>query len=163
MLTKGINNKAFIFFFAVLLASFQACQTSDVRKDAGLIKWRTLAEGRAEAMERNMPCLVDFYYGAGCPRCVLLEEKVYSDTATAERINSSFIPVRIDLAKALTDEEKKLAERMETGGECMLLFLHASGEPVTTTKGVHICTMDMISPEQFNGYLDAALENISGK
>jgi len=163
MLTKYLSNKAFIFLFAVLLASLSACQTAGVRKDAGLIKWRTLAEGRAEALERNMPCLVDFYYGAACPRCALLEQKVYASPATAERINSSFIPIRIDLAKALTDEEKKLAERMETGGECMLLFLHASGEPVTTPKGVHICTMDMISPEQFNGYLDAALENIGRK
>ena len=160
MLTEHFKIRSLVIILAVLLTSLSACQTADVRPETSLIKWRTLAEGRAEAHEKNMPCLVDFYFGEGCPRCVLLDQKVYSDPATANRINSHFVPVRIDLAGKLSGEEKKLAKHMETGGECMLLFLHASGKPVTTTKGHRICSMDMISPEQFAGYLDQALENI---
>lgn len=126
-----------------------------------MIHWRTLEAGKKEASARKTPILVDFYYGEGCHRCVALEERVYADADIAQIVKRDFVPVRIDISHSLSGDEKKLAELMKTGGECMLLFLDAAGQVVANRKGQRICTMGMLSPEDFKKYLDDARKNIS--
>lgn len=139
--------------------AFWGCQTTGGTKTSETIRWRTLNEGRVEAKERSLPCLVDFYFGPECHRCKQLDRNVYSNPYVIHRVNEEFVPVRIDLQKALSDEEQALMEKMETGGECMLLFLHPDGRVITDVSGVRVCTMGMITPEQFIEYLDRALNN----
>jgi len=137
-----------------------SCQTTGKSETTERIRWRTLSAGSVEAKKNNLPCLVDFYFGPECHRCKQLDRDVYSNPYVVHRINEQFIPVRIDLQNTLTDEEQRLMEKMETGGECMLLFLHPDGEPIKEISGKRVCTMGMVTPEQFIDYLDRALENV---
>ena len=121
------------------------------------IVWRTLSAGKAEALERNMPVLVDFYFGPMCPRCNRLDQYVYGDAEAVARITRNFIPVRIDLRKNLTPEETELSNVLGTGGECMLAFLDPKGNVVTDVSGKRICTMEELSKRDFLEYLDRAL------
>ena len=124
------------------------------------IAWRTLAAGKTEALERNMPVLVDFYVGPMCPRCNRLDQYVYGDAEAVARINRDFVPVRIDLSKILTPEEEELSKVLGTGGECMLAFLDPKGNAVTDVSGERICTMEELSKREFLEYLDRALARI---
>lgn len=122
-----------------------------------LIQWRTLMQGKAEAVNRNMPVLVDFYFFKDCPRCIALEKDVYASQHLAERINQQFIPVRVYLNKELTREEKQLVAELKSGGECILAFLDPKGRIVKDNNGTHISTMEMIPPEKYKWYMDQAL------
>lgn len=128
-------------------------QTSEVH-------WRTLEAGRSEAAVRQMPVLVDFYFGEGCHRCMAFDQKIYASPAIAARVNKNFVPVRVDLTGELTAAENELSERLATGGECMLAFLDSTGRIITDQQRQMICTMQMITPEQFLDYLDKALQHM---
>jgi len=149
---------ALALVLSVALAA--GCRSTGARPEPESIRWRTLAEGSREAAETKRPCLVDFYFGANCHRCSQLDRHVYTNPYVIHRVNTEFIPVRIDLQKPLTEAEQALMEKMETGGECMLLFLHPDGTVLKDSTGVRVCTMGMISPEQFIRYLDRALESV---
>ncbi len=151
------------FFTAIVLISLvvlNACQTLNSQSPKEKIQWRTLAEAKIEAENNNLPCLVDFFVNVGCPRCEALKKNVYNNSGIVARINNEFIPVRIDLAHELTTEEQALAQEMETGGECMLLFLHADGKVIKDTKAKPVCSMAMLTPEDYMGFMDRALENV---
>ena len=144
----------------LLLAVLNACQPLTQQAPKEQIRWRTLAEAKVEAAASGKPCLVDFFIGEGCRRCQMLEKNVYGNSTIIARINRDFIPVRIDLALELTPEEEALAAEMATGGECMLLFLHADGSVIKNKKKKAICSMAMLTPEDYMGYMDRALENL---
>jgi len=129
-------------------------------QQASFIQWRTLEAGKAEAASRKMPILVDFYFGEGCPRCMAFDRKIYSSPAIATRINKNFIPVRVKLTGELTTAEKDLSEKLATGGECMLAFLDPAGNIIIDPDRQMICTMQMVTQEQFLDYLDEALRNM---
>jgi thiol-disulfide isomerase/thioredoxin len=130
---------------------------AESHQSAGLIQWRTLKQGKAEATRRNMPVLVDFYFAHDCPRCIALDKDVYANEQIAERINRQFIPVRVYLNKGLSREEKKLMNELKGGGECILAFLDPKGKIVKDDKGADISTMEMIPPEKYIWYMDQAL------
>ncbi len=125
------------------------------------IAWRTLSAGKAEAMERNMPVLVDFYYGPECHRCKMFDQKVYADPECVARITKDFVPVRVDLSRELSAEEKELSKALESGGECMLAFLDPQGNVIKDVSGERICTLAMLSRREFMDYLDRALARIN--
>lgn len=126
-------------------------------RQAEPIAWRTLSAGKAEALARNMPVLVDFYVGPMCSRCNRLDQYVYGDAEAVTRITRNFVPVRVDLSKVLTPEEEELSKVLGTGGECMLAFLDPKGNVVTDVSGERICTMEELSKREFLEYLDRAL------
>lgn len=80
---------------------------------SGEIRWFTLRDGEERSRAEKKPMIVDFYYGKGCPRCEALQKNVYDDASIAEKIQRDFVPIRIDLTKKLTKEEKKLGERYD--------------------------------------------------
>ena len=125
------------------------------------IPWLSLAQAKPEALASNKPMLIDFFTGKDCPRCQLLVREVYSNPTIADRIMRDFIPVRVDLDQPLSAEEKALAARLENGDECILAFLTATGSIIADSEGKRICSMDMLSPESFTKYLDAAVKNIA--
>ncbi len=146
-----------LLLFAFLLS---ACQTLSVEKRPELIQWRTLEVGKAEAAATGKPCLVDFFYSEECPRCAALLNGIYTDQSVADKINRNFIPIRVDLTRPLSKEERQVADEMNSGNECILLFLDPTGKVVKNHKGIAICTMDMMGKEEFVGYLDDALLNL---
>ena len=153
-----------ISMFIVFLLIITGCQTLEPESREGHIDWRTLKEGKIEAGKRNMPALVDFYFGEGCHRCMVLQEKVYAVPEIAEKINRRFVPIRVSLADGyLSPEERQLMDRMGSGGECILLFLDQEGEVVESEKGAPICSMSMIEHEQFLDYLDQALKELANR
>ena len=155
--------KKIVFLFGVAFVGLFLLRLdpagADSSRTKGLIQWRTLNQGKTEAVNRNMPVLVDFYYPLDCPRCVALERDVYGNEHLAERINQHFIPVRVYLNKKLTREEKKLMAELKSGGECILAFLDPKGRIIKDSKGTYIGTMAMIPPEKFNWFMDQALLN----
>ena len=155
--------KKIVFLFGIAFVGLFLLRLDPADADSprtkGLIQWRTLNQGKTEAVKRNMPLLVDFYYPKDCPRCVALERDVYGNEHLAERINQHFIPVRVYLNKKLTREAKKLMDELKSGGECILAFLDPKGRIIKDSKGTYIGTMAMIPPEKFNWFMDQALLN----
>ena len=151
--------KVFYYILCLSLAAGLSCAPS-IKEQKNFLNWRPLAEGKVEAREKGMPILIDFYFGEGCHRCMVLDREVYNNQQIAELINRDFVPVRIDLSKTLTADEKALEDNFATGGECLLGFLDKNGKLVKTQKGKNLCTMNMISREEFITYLEHAKKRI---
>ncbi len=144
----------FLFIFTIGCAS-----TNNIKKES--IRWYNLDEGMRLARELNRPCVVDFHFPDGCPRCDKLEKYVYSNRKIIYKLNTEFIPIRINLAKKLTPEEEALGKRFKYGNECMLLFMDSSGKIIKDPWGKNLCFVDYIEPEWFLKYLDMAKKKTS--
>lgn len=149
-----------IFLAFLLLINLSSCAQMQKTPALKPINWRILAQGKAEAATKGMPVLVDFYFGEECHRCLAFNKEIYSNSHVVEKIKHNFIPVRVDLTQELSANEKELDEILMTGGECMLAFLDSAGNVIKNTKGQQICTMEMISRQEFMEYLDQALKNL---
>jgi thioredoxin-related protein len=121
---------------------------------SGEIRWFSLRDGEERARAEKKPMIVDFYFGKGCPRCEALQKNVYDDPSIAEKIQRDFVPIRIDLTKKLTKEEKKLGERYDYKNDCLLLFLDHNGNILNDPQGKSLCFVDAVDPEWFTEYLD---------
>ena len=132
----------------ILLGAFTHSFASDG------IQWYSLKDGMEKAKQEKMPLIVDFWYGEGCPRCARMQKDIYGDPLIVKKIMDDFIPIKIDLAKALTAEEEALGDKYEYKHECLLLFLDHNGEVLSDTGGKRLCFMDSVDPEWFVSYLD---------
>ncbi|HAK89617.1 MAG: hypothetical protein A2077_06135 [Nitrospirae bacterium GWC2_46_6] len=134
---------------------------------ASEIKWLTLKEGTEKAQIEKKPMIVDFFYGKGCPRCELLQKIAYDNPSIAEKLIKDFIPVRVDLTKALSKEEEMLGNQYDFKNECLLLFLDHNGNIIKDPGGKKFCFIDAKEPhwlsqleaEWFIKYLDSVLSN----
>jgi len=154
------NQRPSMIWMLLVLFTMMGCQKMNVTPVQEKIDWHSLAAGQAEAAKLKLPCLVDFYYGPQCPRCLAFDKKIYADPEIIHRLNTQFVAIRIDLRKPLKNNEQTLADAMKTGGECMLMFLNSAGEIVKTQHGAPICTMNKLTKEEFSSYLDKALANL---
>jgi thiol-disulfide isomerase/thioredoxin len=157
---QKINIPRSITLMFLILFTVLGCQQMNTTQPQAEIDWHTLAQGKVEAAENQLPVLVDFYYGPQCPRCLAFDQQIYADAKIIHRLNTQFVAIRIDLRKPLNKEEQALADAMKTGGECMLMFLNSAGEIVKTRQGAAICTMDKLTKEEFSSYLDKALTTL---
>ena len=139
-----------VLFLAVVLI-FATCSHS---YPADSVQWLSLNEGFAKAKLEKKPCIVDFFYGKGCPRCERLQKNVYDDPKISKKIMDDFVPIRVDLTKPLTEEEDALGKKFDYKMDCLLLFLDHNGEIITDTRGKRLCFMDSIEPDWFVSYLD---------
>lgn len=154
----GSMRMGWLLFVLLMLAT--GCVPVASTPQTSLIQWRILEAGKTEAAARRMPVLVDFYFGEGCHRCTAFDREIYSNPSICDRVNKNFVPVRVDLTDELTEAEEELSESLATGGECMLAFLDSTGRIIRNQERQMICTMQMITPEQFLDYLDKALRNL---
>ncbi len=138
-----------IGFLFVVLYGCAGLQTKSVK-----VHWYTLEEGLKIAKSQGKPCVVDFFAGQGCPRCEKLQKYVYSNPEIANRLNTEFVPIRIDLTKPLSPQEKALGEKYDYKNECLLLFMSPDGKIVKDPMGKKLCFIDYIPPEWFMRYLD---------
>ncbi|MDA8433924.1 MAG: DUF255 domain-containing protein [Nitrospiraceae bacterium] len=120
-----------------------------------LVNWHTLKDGMEKARAETKPVVIDFFFGKGCPRCEFLEKEVYSNPAIAKKINDDFVPIRVDLNKKLSSEERSLGEKYNFKSDCLLIFLNANGDLVKE-EGKKLCFIDKVEPDDFIKYLDAA-------
>lgn len=127
---------------------------------AGLIKWHSLKDGKERAKIEKKPMIIDFSVAEGCPRCEAMQKNVYSRKEIADKINKEFIPVRIDLAKELSAEERKLGEEYGFKNDCLLLFLDSDGRILKDPSGKRLCFMDAVDTEVFLKYLDYIKEGV---
>lgn len=139
-----------LYAFLIMTTLF----TASLSSGSDELRWFSLQQGMEKAKAEKKPMIVDFYYGKGCHRCERLQEDVYDDPLIAKKIQSDFIPVRIDLTEKLTDEENKLGERFDYKDDCLLLFLDPDGAVLKDPKGKRLCFIDAVDPEWFIKYLD---------
>lgn len=119
-----------------------------------LVKWSSLQDGMERAKAEKKPVVLDFFYGKGCPRCEFLEKEVYSNPTIAKKINEDFVPIRIDLMKKLSPEERSLGEKYKFKNDCLLIFLDVKGDLVHAPGGKSLCFIDKVDPDEFIKYLD---------
>ncbi len=90
---------------------------------ADQINWRPWGDAAfAEAKEQGKPILLAIS-AVWCHWCHVMDETSYSDPAVIERINSEFIPVRVD-----NDQRPDVNARYNMGGWPTTAFLTADGE-----------------------------------
>lgn len=136
----------------------EGSETASVPPETG-IAWHSLSEGRMLASEKKMPMIIDFYVPAGCPRCEAMSKNVYSDPNIIETMNRDFIPIRINLAKELTEEEKSLGEKYSYRQDCLLLFLDRKGDVIEEPGGKKLCFANYVGPDWFLEYLKYIKKN----
>ena len=125
------------------------------------IKWFSLNAGMEKAKAEKKPMIVDFYFGKGCPRCEALQKGVYDNPTIAKKIMDDFIPIRVDLTKPLTDEEKKLGNKYDYKNDCLLLFLDDKANIIKDPSGKSLCFVSSVDAEWFVKYLDMIKANQS--
>jgi thioredoxin-related protein len=118
------------------------------------IKWFSLSAGMEKAKAEKKPMIVDFYFGKGCPRCEALQKNVYDNPMIAKKIMDDFIPIKVDLTKKLSDEEKKLGNQYDYKNDCLLLFLDDQANIIKDPSGKRLCFVNSVDPEWFVKYLD---------
>lgn len=151
------------FSIIVIIFSLWACSPNGKPSfnDSHQITWLSLSQAKKEALASNKPMLVDFFTSKDCHRCQSLVLNIYSNPIIVDRIKSDFVPVRVNLDSELSQEEKKLAQRLESGEECVLAFLSPNGSVITDPDGKRICSMDLLTQESFIEYIDNALKNLN--
>jgi thiol-disulfide isomerase/thioredoxin len=127
------------------------------------IQWYSLKDGMEKAKKEKKPSIVDFWYGVECPRCKRMQENIYSDPIITKKIMADFIPIKIDLAKPLTEEEDALGKKFDYKMDCLLLFLDHNGEVISDPQGKRLCFIDSLDPEWFVSYLDMIKKKYESK
>lgn len=144
----------FLLFFAF------SCSPSGYNDSKSLIQWRNLEEGKKEAQATGKPVLIDFFVGVHCMRCEYFEYTLYTDPEIAAAVNRDFIPVRVHLNQARSEDEAALLWTLSPTQECVLAFLDKNGQIVTDETGQPVSSMEMLNKEQYFSYMSKALENI---
>jgi protein disulfide-isomerase len=82
-----------VFVFAAALALGGATRSAAVEK-ADVVRWRSLAQGTAEAGSSGKPLLY-FFTADWCGPCHLMKAEVFSDKELADLIEKEYVPVEI--------------------------------------------------------------------
>lgn len=153
---RGFGNRRYWLLsvlFLVLFAPFANGADNQV-------KWHSFSEGRKKAEIEKKPMVVDFYTDHACPRCREMERHVYGNPEIARKLNSDFIPVRIDLGRDLEFEEKMLGERYGYREDCLLLFLDRNEKVMKDASGKALCFTSVVTPDAFLDYLEIARKKL---
>jgi thioredoxin-related protein len=118
------------------------------------INWVSLNNGIEKAKAEKKAMIVDFFFGPECPRCAKLQKEVYDNPAIAKKIMDDFVPIRVDLTKKLTKDEKALGEKYDFKNDCLLLFLDYDSNLIKDQTGKKLCFIDKVDPDEFIKYLD---------
>ncbi len=116
--------------------------------------WLGFDQGLAKAKEQNKNMIVDFYTD-WCHWCKVMDEKTFSNKEIAEKLNESFVTVRInaeDRNESATYKDKtynnvELTQAFGVTGYPSLGFLKPDGDIITVIPGY-------IPPETFTHILD---------
>lgn len=155
---QKFNFLLFISFFLPL--ALVSCHPQINSSNTQIVHWRTLEAAKIEAFQRNMPVLVDFFYGSECMRCLAVQKDVYDDSEIINLIAKDFIPVRVWLSMEMSQQEEALSQKLNNNGECILAFLDAQGNVIKNVQGKDISSMGMLLANNYMQYMNEALEMI---
>ena len=122
-----------------------------------MVKWRSWSsESFAEAKNKKKIILLDLS-ASWCHWCHVMDETTYTNPDVARKINSDFVPVRVDI-----DRRPDISERYNRGGFPTTAFLSDQGESIW--GATYVPPVDMmrimtsILAAQSSGEIDEALE-----
>ncbi len=115
---------ATVLFLVPALSPGKEAQKAKEEPKTETIQWMSYDKTLSNAKESQTPILIDFYTKMNCPRCSIMEKKLYTNARVIKEINANVFPVRILLEK-MTPSEKKLAQKFKYGGECLMVIVSA--------------------------------------
>ena len=130
-----------LLFSLILLLSFQCLAAQDINFNKG--SWNEmLTKSRTE----NKLIFVDIY-AVWCGPCKAMAKNVFTQSAVANKFNTSFINYMLDAEKG---EGIKLADKYQVAGFPTYLFVDSSGTVVYKIEGA-------LTAEKFIAEADKAL------
>ena len=103
-----------------------------------LVRWRTLPAGEAEAKKTGKPVLY-FFTADWCGPCHILVENVFSEKATARKIDEEFVPVVLqDTSReggTIPPEMIRLAQKFQVRGFPTLVVARPDGKKAVKLAG----------------------------
>lgn len=151
-----MRRAALLSLCLLLLQACAALPPQPPARPGGLVTWHTLAEGKALAAAQKKPLIVDYYVPSGCNRCETMDRQVWGNEEIARQVNEGFVPVRVDLTRGMTAEEKALGERYDFHFDCLLLFLDSEGKVLEKAGGGRMCFAEFVDPKWFLNLLAQA-------
>jgi thioredoxin-related protein len=113
-------------FLAVLLLTGGAVRAAD----PGSIRWiKNLKQASEVAQEANRPMLIDFW-ADWCAPCKVMDAKVYTNSALAEAVGRTIVPVRINL-----DMQPEVARRYNVQTIPQVVFTDSYGTELMRRRG----------------------------
>ncbi|MDR0870269.1 MAG: thioredoxin family protein [Planctomycetaceae bacterium] len=106
------------------------------------VQWQSdYAKALTAAKEIKRPLFVHFY-GNNCPPCRAMDEEVFTNPILIQRLNTGFIPVKVNVA-----EQPALAKQMNITAIPTDVILNFDGQLIHRRQGG-------IKSDRFNQYLD---------
>lgn len=128
---------ALVLTLVLALASFAAAGRAGAAPK-GLVKWRPIVSGEAEAKKAGKLVLY-FFTADWCGPCHLLEQQVFSQKAVADQIAKDFVPVLVrDVSRETgtnSPEMLRLAERYGLRGFPTLVVSRPGFDKGITMEG----------------------------
>lgn len=126
--------------FALIIVAFILAYWLSVRVPANHIAWaKDLPAAMTQAQQRSLPLLL-YFTADWCPPCRQMKREVWPDDAVQQLVNSSTIPLYIDV-----DEQSDLAQQYAVQSIPTLIIADASGRPLVDGASsvlMHIGSID---------------------
>jgi protein disulfide-isomerase len=123
---------------AAALLLLAAAPAPGTEGKADLVRWRSIAAGEAEAVKTGKPVLY-FFTADWCGPCHVLTDNVFSEKATARKIDREFVPIVLqDTSReggTIPPEMIRLARKFEVRGFPTLVVAHPGGKKAVKLAG----------------------------
>jgi len=123
---------------ATLGLTISAAAAAAAPEGRGLVRWRTLAQGTAEAGSSGKPILY-FFTADWCGPCHLMRREIFEDRELAALVEREYVPVEVldrtrETGRNSADVDK-LFERFEVHGFPTLVVARAKGKSAVYVEG----------------------------
>ncbi|QQE11412.1 thioredoxin family protein [Planctomycetota bacterium] len=91
-------------------------------------------KGLTEAKNQNMPVMLEFT-SRNCSACTAMKTQVFSDKAIGDIVNTTVIPVRLDISEMDVEQANKLANQYNIWATPTYVMLSPTGQVVGRSEG----------------------------
>jgi thioredoxin:protein disulfide reductase len=121
---------------------------SQTKIGQGQVDWvYNLEEGLALAQEQDKPVIIDFW-AEWCTLCKEIDHYTFHDETVADKLNQSFISIKVDLTVDNSEEAKKITKLYGLVGLPLLVFYDSQGN-IMDDKRINA----FIKPEEFLAHI----------